>query len=139
MDHLNAEELTRVENFLAPSLIVLVATVGSTGVPQLTPNWYVYQYGKVKISTTKERVKYKNILRDPRVSLCVYSDMSASNYLAIYGEAKIYEDATIWPVTQSIVERYVPPDLVEEYMGEIRRPENRVIMSVDVERVVFKE
>lgn len=137
MNHLSEEELTRVQNFLAPSLIVLVATVGSKGVPQLTPNWYVYQSGKVKISTTKERVKYQNLLRDPRLSLCVYSDMSASGYLAIYGRAKIYENANIWPVTQSIVERYVPPDLVEARMRHLRT-ENRVIISVDVEHVVFR-
>jgi hypothetical protein len=138
MNRLSSEKLTRVQNFLAPSLIVLVGTVGSTGVPQLTPNWYVYQDGKVKVSTTKERVKYKNVIRDPRLSLCVYSDISASEYLAIYGRAKIYEDATIWQVTQSIVERYMSPDLVEAKMRDLRT-ENRVIISVDIERVVFRE
>ena len=138
MTGLSGEELTRVEEFLAPPLIAVVATIGDTGMPQLTPNWYVYQDGRVAISTTKERVKYKNLVRDPRLAICVYSDMEATEYVTIRGQVEVYDDDSIWPVTQAIVERYVTPDLVESRMRRLRT-ENRVIASMAVESVVFRE
>ena len=94
---LSGEELARVEEFLAPPLIAVVATIGGAGMPQLTPNWYVYQDGRVAVSTTKERVKYKNLVRDPRL-VCVYSDMEATEYVTIRGPVEIYDDDSIWPV-----------------------------------------
>ena len=33
---------SRLEEFLRPSLIAVVATIGRKGLPQLTPNWYRY-------------------------------------------------------------------------------------------------
>ena len=138
MTGLSGEELARVEEFLAPPLIAVVATIGGAGMPQLTPNWYVYQDGRVAVSTTKERVKYKNLVRDPRLAICVYSDMEATEYVTIRGPVEIYDDDSIWPVTQAIVERYVAPDLVEPRMRRLRT-ENRVIVSMAVENVVFRE
>ena len=138
MKRLSPNELARVEEFLAPPLIAVVATIGRSGMPQLTPNWYVYRDGRVAVSTTKERVKYKNLVGDSRLAVCVYSDMQASEYLTVRGPVEIYDDESIWPVTQAIVERYVAPELVEARMRQLRT-ENRVIASVAVERAVFRE
>jgi nitroimidazol reductase NimA-like FMN-containing flavoprotein (pyridoxamine 5'-phosphate oxidase superfamily) len=67
-----AEELARLERFLEPSMIAVVATVGRTGMPQLTPNWYRFANGRLTMSTTKERVKYLNLSRDPKMAVCIY-------------------------------------------------------------------
>lgn len=61
--YLTSEDLSRLSEFLAPAKIAVVATIGRDGVPQLTPNWYVYRDGKIAISTTKQRVKYLNLIR----------------------------------------------------------------------------
>ena len=62
----------QLEAFLRPSLIAVAATVGNEGMPQLTPVWYDYRDGAMLISVTKERLKYKNLVRDSRMSVCVY-------------------------------------------------------------------
>ena len=134
---LTLEETARLEEFLRPARIAVVATMGASGMPQLTPNWYVFIGGKLGISTTKERFKYRNLVRNPRLSVCVYSEPLAANYVTITGAAEIMDDDSIWPITQSIVERYVQTDGVEARMRELRR-ENRVIISLEPKRVVYR-
>ena len=132
-----AQDVDSLDKFLKPSLIAVVATIGRDGVPQLTPNWYVFSDGKMAVSTTKERVKYRNLLRDNRLTVCVYGEPRAHGYATIMGRAEISDNESIWPITRTIVERYVPPDGVETRMRELRS-ENRVIINVEPERVVFR-
>ena len=133
---LSPSQAARLESFLAPSRIAVVGTLGGTGMPQLTPNWYVYQDGCLSFSTTKERVKYRNLSRDGRISVCVYSGTLAEDYVTIRGRAVITEDDSIWPLTRVIAERYLCPGRVEERMQQLRG-ENRVIVSLVPEGVVF--
>ena len=134
---MTAEEMARLEEFLKPSRIAVVATVGKTGMPQLTPNWYVFQDGRLALSTTKERVKYRNLSRDSRLAICIYSEPRAEEYATVVGRAEVIDDESIWPVTRAIVERYVAPDGVEPRMRQLRA-QNRVIISLAPERIVFR-
>ena len=134
---MKAEELARFEEFLKPSRIAVVATVGRTGMPHLTPNWYVYADGKVAISTTKERIKYRNLSRDRSLSVCIYSEPQALEYVTVVGQAEIIDGDSIWPVTKAIVERYVEAASVEDRILRLRQ-ENRIIISLTPERVHFR-
>ena len=79
------EDKRRLVNFLEPSHIAVIATIGPSGAPQLTPNWYCVRDGKILISTTKERVKYRNLVRDNRMSICVYTEATAEDYATVWG------------------------------------------------------
>jgi PPOX class probable F420-dependent enzyme len=138
MTRLSAEQSSRLQDFLTPSRIAVVATVGSTGMPQLTPNWYVWADGRLAMSTTKERFKYRNLSRDSRLSVCIYSEPGAQDYVVLTGRAEVSDDESIWPVTRAIVERYVARDQVAARMTELRT-QNRVIISLTPERVVFRD
>ncbi|MDP8992658.1 MAG: PPOX class F420-dependent oxidoreductase [Actinomycetota bacterium] len=48
-----------------------VATIGPTGEPHNSPVWFEWDGEHVLFSQTKTRQKYKNLLRDPRVSLSI--------------------------------------------------------------------
>ena len=135
---IGAEEQNRLARFLAPPRIAVVATIGRDGTPQLTPNWYVYSGGRLLVSTTKQRVKYRNLARDGRIALCVCSEPMAEEYVTVRGRAEIRDDDSIWPDTRAIVERYVAPDGVEARMAALRR-EDRVILSVAPDAVVFRD
>jgi PPOX class probable F420-dependent enzyme len=130
-------ETRRLEEFLQPSHIVVVATIGRDGMPHLTPNWYVYRNGTLMISTTKERVKYRNLSRDDRMSVCIYSAPQAQDYATLWGHVSIRDDDSIWPDTRAIVERYVPPTGVEARMQQLRT-QNRVILDLTPERLLFR-
>ena len=134
---LSLAELSRLEEFLAPPRIAVVATLGRAGMPQLTPNWYRFADGRLAISTTRERVKYRNLLEDDRLSVCIYSEPLAEEYATLRGHARVRDDDTIWPETQAIVERYVDRQRVAARMEQLRT-QNRVIISLAPERVVFR-
>ncbi len=132
---LTAEEQSKLAEFVEPSRIAVVATVGADGTPQLTPNWY--SNGRLLISTTKDRIKYRNLSRDDRLSVCIYSEPMAEEYVAVRGRAEIRDDESIWPDTLAIVERYVEPDRVEARMRMLRQQE-RVIIGLSPDRIVFR-
>ena len=134
---LTSAEHSRLEAFLEAPWIVVVATIGRDGMPHLTPNWYAVQDGRIAISTTKETVKYGNLSRDDRVSLCVCTEPLAKEYTTIWGRAEISDDESIWPVTRRIVERYAVPDKVDDRMA-LLRSQRRVIVSVTPDRVMFR-
>ena len=133
---LTQDELSKLNKFLEPTKIAVVATIGRDGVPHLTPNWYVYMDGKVAISTTKQRVKYPNLVRDPRLSVCIMTEPLAEEYVTVRGAAEIIDDESIWPITEAIVRRYVPPEGVQPRMEQLHR-QDRVIISMTPERVDF--
>jgi PPOX class probable F420-dependent enzyme len=105
--------------------------------PHLTPNWFVYEGDRIAISTTKERIKYSNLTRDPRMSVCIYSELTAADYVTVSGPVSISDDESIWPVTRRIIERYVPAAKVDERLAQLRT-QNRVILSLTPESVVFR-
>ena len=131
------EDTRRLAEFLKPSHIVVVATIGRSGMPHLTPNWYCYANGRLMISTTKERVKYRNLTRDNRMTVCIYSEPLARDYVTLWGHVLIRDDASIWSDTRAIVERYVPSQGVETRMQQLRT-QNRVILDFTPERVLFR-
>jgi PPOX class probable F420-dependent enzyme len=131
------EDAHRLEAFFKPSHIVVVATIGRNGMPHLTPNWYAYANETLMISTTKERVKYRNLMRDNRMTVCIYSEPRAQDYVTLWGRVGIRDDESIWPDTRVIVERYVPAQSVEARLQQLRT-QNRVILDFKPERGLFR-
>ena len=92
--------------------------------------------------TRKDRLKYCNLQRDPRMSVCIYNLPLASNYVVISGPA-IVDDTTIggqevWGRVRRVVERYVAPDLVGAYI-ERWKTEPRVLVTVIPERIATRQ
>ena len=46
----------------------------------------------VRFSTLKQRVKYKNLLADPRITFCVVSTKDPTRYIEIRGTAQLVDD-----------------------------------------------
>ena len=134
---LNAAEAKRLQDFLKGQQIAVVATLSRDGTPQLTPLWYGVSGAKLTFSTIKETVKYRNLVRDGRMTVCVYSEPAAKEYATIWGYAEISDDESIWPLTRELVDRYEDPDAAEARMRRLR-PQNRIIISLEPDRVVFR-
>ncbi len=129
-------DAARLVEFLRPPRIAVLATVGRTGMPQITPAWYRFEGGRLTVAASAESVKARNLRRDPRLSVCVYSDLKGEQYAALYGRAELTEGDYVWPETRAIVERYVEPDGVDEWMRDLMQQEF-VLIGLEPERVVF--
>ena len=69
---LDPEDSAKLAAFLAPSRIAVVGTISPSGMPQLTPNWYVYQDGRrveasVRATAFESSTRVKNITPHGRV------------------------------------------------------------------------
>jgi len=122
-----------IVQFLAERRIAVMATINRDGTPQLTPNWYHYDGNKLNFVTTKERLKYFNLHRDSRMSVCIYATPLASDYVVIKGTVTIkYQD--FWKEARQVIERYVEADQVDDYV-ERWKQQPRILVSVTPERI----
>ncbi len=131
------EQLDRLREFIAPPRIAMVATIGKNGMPQLTPNWYAYTGGEIIISITKQRVKYRNVVRDPRVAVSICSEPLAEEYVTVSGSARIIDGDEIWGPTRQILGRYLEPDKAVQMLDQLRQ-QDRVLLALTPERVFFR-
>tara|TARA_A100000164_G_scaffold18782_1_gene15272 strand:+ start:820 stop:1281 length:462 start_codon:yes stop_codon:yes gene_type:complete len=56
------------------------------------PVSFVWDGDSIRISSLKNRIKYKNILADARVSFCVVSATNVMDYLEVRGYATLEDD-----------------------------------------------
>lgn len=107
---------------------MVLGTIGKIGTPQLTIVWFFYDNGLFKISITKTRIKYKNILRDPRVSCLIYDQHNPYRYLQVRGTvAKIEEDPE-YVFGDFLCNRYGRD---ENYRRDpVRKKEGRITVSI---------
>lgn len=112
---------------------MVVATIRRDGTAQLTTTWYRWDGEAFWISSNRDRAKYKNLRRDPRVALLV-DDPPAEASVAAYGRAEFaaFDDAAHGGAL-AIVRRYVEDP--ERYLAE-REGEPRVLIRVRPERLV---
>ncbi|MCS4538805.1 MAG: PPOX class F420-dependent oxidoreductase [Thaumarchaeota archaeon] len=109
-----------------------LATLMPDGSPQVTPVWVDYDNGFILVNTTKERIKYRNVKRDPRIALSIIDSDDPYTMLAIRGKVvKI-----ITKGTDEHIEK-----LSMKYMGKKfpwKRPrQKRVVLKIKPEHVMF--
>jgi PPOX class probable F420-dependent enzyme len=126
----NEQEITA---YLAAPHMAVVATIHRNGHPHLTPNWYRYDGQVLTFITRTDRLKYLNLQRDRRISVCIYDPPAASNYVVISGTA-MWNDQDIWDEARCIIERYRAPDEVDEYLARWKT-EPRVLITVTPDRL----
>jgi PPOX class probable F420-dependent enzyme len=117
------ERLTKKERtqFLKQRRVGVLGTIGKDGQPVLTPIWYLYRGGKIYMRTARESVKAQNILRDPRVSLCVQDERPPYASVTVYGTATVDEE------TEGLAK-----DIATRYLGAIA---GRAYLQIAAENV----
>lgn len=122
-----------INQFVAEIRIAVMATINRDGSPQLTPNWYYYDGARLTFVTTKEMIKFSNLRRDNKMSVCIYESLLASEYVVMRGRASI-RDEGFWDDARRIVERYVEPGRVDEYI-ERWKTQPRILVTPTSERI----
>ena len=71
----------------------VLTTLLADGSPQGSPVWYWSDDGRdLQISTTADRLKHRNVLRDNRVSVTIVDPARPLRYLEVRGTADIEDD-----------------------------------------------
>ncbi|MGI8309568.1 PPOX class F420-dependent oxidoreductase [Saccharopolyspora hattusasensis] len=69
-----------------------VATIGPHGEPQSSPVWIDWDGQYLKFSQTKTRQKYRNLKREPRISVSVHDPDEPYRYVEVRGKVTKIED-----------------------------------------------
>jgi len=75
----------------APNTAVLT-TLLADGSPQASPVWFWFDGEEIQVSTTAQRLKHRNVQRDPRVSLTIIDPTKPLRYLEIRGTVTVTAD-----------------------------------------------
>ena len=60
-----------VEEFLRQTLVGVISTIDKNGRPRTAPIWFHWEKGSAYMFTDRGSLKWRNIQRNPYVSLCV--------------------------------------------------------------------
>jgi len=125
------------EEFLRQPLNAVIATLRRDGMPYTVPIWFLWKDGYVWLTGTYSRVWCKQLLQDPRVSLCIEGGPPLSGHVGFDGIAESLQlpDFDIWPISRELAEKYVgrgdPANAqrVEEFFANMRT-EPRLLFRV---------
>ena len=96
----------RLEEFLGAPRNAIVATIRKSGSPQLSPVWYLYENEKFYFPILTDSVKYRNLRRDPRVSICIDGAFPDMRSVIVEGNTDLIEDSREADMYRRICRRY---------------------------------
>jgi PPOX class probable F420-dependent enzyme len=123
----------KVQSFLKEKHFGKLATLMKDGRPQVTPIWYMYDGGKLWVNTTKDRVKFRNVKRDPRVCLLVDEGYS---WVSIWGKARVATERDGKKDIESLAIRYHGEEKGKKDARERYWKQDRVTLEIVPEKVV---
>jgi len=97
-------------DLLSEPLIVHMATVRPDGQLQNNPMLFEWDGERFKMSLTKSRQKYRNLLADPRIAISVTDAANPYRYLELRGTIDKIEDDANNDFLNSCAKRYMGLD-----------------------------
>ena len=109
-----------------------LATTMSDGSPQVTPVWFDYKDGIVRVNTAKGRVRARNLKEGAPVALAIMDPDNPYRYIQLRGHVR--------RVTEEGAAAHID-SLAKKYLGQDKYPwsqpgEERVIVVVEPERAL---
>lgn len=110
-----------------------LATINADGSPQLSIVWYVRRGDEVVINTTAQRVKARNLARDPRVALLVGT---SDRYVRLDGVARVVATgAAALADIRALAVRYDGEEHAERQTRDVWSKQDRVTYAIAIRRV----
>ncbi|MEO8714105.1 MAG: PPOX class F420-dependent oxidoreductase [Acetobacteraceae bacterium] len=97
-----------------------VATVLADGSPQVTPVWFDYTNGKVRVNTAKGRTKARTMKPGAKVAVAIMDPDNAYRYVQVRGTvARVTEDGAEAHI-DSLSQRYLGKAYPYRQAGDVR-------------------
>jgi PPOX class probable F420-dependent enzyme len=98
-----------------------LATIMPDGTPQVTPVWFDYVGGKVRVNTAKGRVKARNLKLGAPVAMAILDPDNPYRYLQIRGRVTSATEAGADPHIDQLAKKYLGKDTYPfRQPGEVR-------------------
>ncbi len=94
-----------LERFLQQPYTGVLATLRRDGRPYTVPVWWLWHEGGLWLTGTYNRVWCKQLMADPRCSLCIEGD---EGHVEFDGRATLHElpGFDIWPISRLLAEKF---------------------------------
>ena len=132
MTTMSQEEISEI---LAEPHLTHLATVRPDGRPHVTPIWYLEENGKAYIMAGANAVKFRNVRRNPKVSLSIATDQRPYKYVVLEGEGRLRDDNPN-NVIERICVRYDGPERGGAFARELIASGTTVVLEVDIQKVM---
>lgn len=110
--------------------LVALTTLNADGSPQTTPVWVGRDGDDILLSTLKDRVKGRNVARDPRISVMIINPDDWQSYYEFAGTAVVTDDPTS-QLINDLAHKYIGADYTFDAPGA-----ERIIVRLTPEKVV---
>ena len=111
--------------FLSKGRIVNVSSVGSDGAPHIAPIWYVYENGKLYLSTGPQSRKVRNIRANRKVAFCVDVGEAFYDLKAVVGKG------TAQILTDKKFNDEIGKKILLKYLGDLNSPAAKQLASME--------
>jgi PPOX class probable F420-dependent enzyme len=78
-----------VAEFLKQPLASQLVTLNPSGSPQATIMWFKYEDGALLFTTTTDRIKFRNMQKDPRATLVVTDPANMYKWVIVHGQLSV--------------------------------------------------
>jgi PPOX class probable F420-dependent enzyme len=95
----------------SPKAFAHLATLMKDGSPQVTPVWFDYTNGQIRVNTAKGRVKARNMAEGSRVALSILDPDNAYRYIQIRGVVKRVTEEGGKAHIDSLAKKYLGKDV----------------------------
>lgn len=98
-----------------------LATIMQDGSPQVTPVWFDFTNGRVRVNTAKGRVKARTLREGSRVAMSILDPENPYRYLQIRGQVVSATEAGAAEHIDSLAKKYLGKDKYPfSQPGEVR-------------------
>ncbi|MEX2245926.1 MAG: PPOX class F420-dependent oxidoreductase [Dehalococcoidia bacterium] len=122
----------RQRRFVEKPRVAVLATVGPGGAPHTAPVWYVFDGGAFLVLTDRASQKHRNVVRDPRVELCIDDKQPPYHTVIVRGAATVEEPRP--GLRAEMATHYLGEDAARRYLAQ-SAPDN-VMLRIVPEKVV---
>ena len=120
-----------VAEFLRQPDVAVLATLRRDGRPYTVPVWFLHADGSFWITGTYERVWCRQLMGDPRASLCVEAIALVAGHVGVDGSVTARELPAfdIWPISRRLVDKYVAPEGRDAFFANLQT-EHRLLFEL---------
>jgi PPOX class probable F420-dependent enzyme len=87
-----------------------LATIMPNGTPQVTPVWFDYTNGKIRVNSAKGRVKVRNMQKGAPVALSILDPENPYRYIQIRGRVEHLTEEGASAHIDSLAKKYLGKD-----------------------------
>ena len=98
-----------VTEFLQQPMASQLVTINPDGSPQATIMWFQYENGALLFTTTTDRIKFRNMQKDPRAVLTVMDPANMYKWVTVHGKLSV-DDREPAAFYQGLADHYLTGD-----------------------------